>query len=157
MGIHVDRYGMANCPFHDDSNPSLKLDSRFHCFGCGADGNLIEFVSRYHGIPWQEAAQRISDEFGIDVKDTDYEKKEKIDYKDIKFNILNYLIYLEKENNRWIEEYRPEPGDEELHFLFVTAVQNTGYVSYLIDTLFNLRKDEEIKEFLEFHKGEVLI
>ena len=33
--------GMACCPFHDDKNPSMKVDQRFHCFGCGADGEDV--------------------------------------------------------------------------------------------------------------------
>ncbi|MCC2121506.1 MULTISPECIES: CHC2 zinc finger domain-containing protein, partial [Bacteria] len=37
-GIHVGRNGMACCPFHHDKTPSMKLDRRYHCFGCGADG-----------------------------------------------------------------------------------------------------------------------
>ena len=35
-GLDVGRHGMARCPFHDDHSPSLKLDDRFYCFGCGA-------------------------------------------------------------------------------------------------------------------------
>ena len=35
-GIPVSRNGMAVCPFHNDKNPSMKLDRRFHCFGCQA-------------------------------------------------------------------------------------------------------------------------
>lgn len=40
-GLTVNRYGMALCPFHDDHNPSMKLDDRFHFFGCGEDGDVI--------------------------------------------------------------------------------------------------------------------
>ena len=40
-GIRVNRNGMACCPFHNDKTPSMKLDKRFHCFGCGADGDVI--------------------------------------------------------------------------------------------------------------------
>ena len=46
FGIRVGRNGMCRCPFHDDKNPSMKADRRFHCFGCGADGDVIDFVSR---------------------------------------------------------------------------------------------------------------
>ena len=38
-GIWVGRNGMAVCPFHSDKTPSLKVDRRFHCFGCQADGD----------------------------------------------------------------------------------------------------------------------
>ena len=41
-GIRVNRNGMACCPFHNDKTPSMKLDKRFHCFGCGADGGIHE-------------------------------------------------------------------------------------------------------------------
>ena len=45
-GVRVGRNGMCVCPFHDDKNPSMKVDRRFHCFGCQADGDVIDFVSR---------------------------------------------------------------------------------------------------------------
>lgn len=41
-GIHMGRNGMACCPFHKDKTPSLKVDRRFHCFGCQADGDVID-------------------------------------------------------------------------------------------------------------------
>ena len=34
---------MACCPFHHDKTPSMKLDRRYHCFGCGADGCGVLF------------------------------------------------------------------------------------------------------------------
>ena len=44
-GIHVGRNGMACCPFRNDKTPSMKLDRRYHCFGCGADGDVIDFAA----------------------------------------------------------------------------------------------------------------
>ena len=41
------------CPFHEDSTPSLSVDAitdRFHCFGCGASGDVIDYVSRLTGL-----------------------------------------------------------------------------------------------------------
>lgn len=35
-GIRVTYHGMAVCPFHNDKNPSMKVDKRFHCFACQA-------------------------------------------------------------------------------------------------------------------------
>ena len=49
-GIRVNRNGMACCPFHNDKTPSMKLDKRFHCFGCGADGDVIDFVAALYGL-----------------------------------------------------------------------------------------------------------
>ena len=64
-GIRIRRNGMAVCPFHNDKNPSMKLDRRFHCFGCQADGDAVDFVSRLFGLPSKEAAMKIADDFGI--------------------------------------------------------------------------------------------
>ena len=64
-GIRVNRNGMAVCPFHNDRNPSMKVDKRFHCFACQADGDAVDFVSRLFGLPSKEAAMKIADDFGV--------------------------------------------------------------------------------------------
>lgn len=48
FGLEVTHQGMAVCPFHPDSNPSLKFyaeQGRFYCFGCQAHGNIIYFFA----------------------------------------------------------------------------------------------------------------
>ena len=50
FGIRAGRNGMCRCPFHADRNPSMKVDRRYYCFGCGATGDVIDFVSRLEGI-----------------------------------------------------------------------------------------------------------
>ena len=62
-GIQVSRHGMAVCPFHNDKNPSMKVDKRFHCFACQADGDAVDFVSRLFGLPSREAAVKLADDF----------------------------------------------------------------------------------------------
>lgn len=50
------------CPFHDDSTPSLSVGGvpdRFRCFGCGAKGDVIDFVRRMEGLGFHEAVQRL--------------------------------------------------------------------------------------------------
>ena len=64
-GIRVNRHGMAVCPFHNDKNPSMKVDKRFHCFACQADGDAVDFVSRLFGLPSKAAAMKLADDFGI--------------------------------------------------------------------------------------------
>ena len=43
-GIRVERNGMYRCPFHEDKTPSMKLDRRYYCFGCGASGDVIDRI-----------------------------------------------------------------------------------------------------------------
>jgi DNA primase len=48
--LHPDRHNFLKCPFHNDEDPSLKIypeTNTFNCFGCGAAGDVIEFIERY--------------------------------------------------------------------------------------------------------------
>ena len=63
-GLTVNSRGMALCPFHDDHNPSMKLDERFHCFGCGEDGDVIDFTAKYFNLSLKEAAEKLLADFG---------------------------------------------------------------------------------------------
>ena len=48
--LQPDRHNFLKCPFHGDEDPSLKIypeTNTFNCFGCGAAGDVIEFIERY--------------------------------------------------------------------------------------------------------------
>jgi DNA primase len=58
----ADRY-TARCPFHDDHEPSLFVDGRdqhFHCFGCGAHGDVLDFLMRADGLGFATACDRLA-------------------------------------------------------------------------------------------------
>ena len=65
-GLRPDRRGMVCCPFHGDKHPSMKVDARFHCFACGADGDVIDFAARLHGLSKWDAARKIAAEVGVE-------------------------------------------------------------------------------------------
>lgn len=66
-GCKVNRGDMICCPFHDDRHPSMKLNrDYFYCFGCGATGDVIDFVARLFGLSSYEAAKKLAYDFGID-------------------------------------------------------------------------------------------
>ena len=52
----------ACCPLHDDRNPSFTIFDggvRFHCFGCGAGGDVLDYLQRLHGVTLPEAAMML--------------------------------------------------------------------------------------------------
>jgi len=54
---------MGCCPFHRDGRPSLVVyprDESYFCFGCGAGGDVIDFVGRLHGVGFKEAAAMLA-------------------------------------------------------------------------------------------------
>ena len=64
-GVELRQRGqgfMGCCPFHDDSTASLSVGGvaeRFHCFGCGASGDVIEYVARFTGGSFVDAVQAL--------------------------------------------------------------------------------------------------
>ena len=64
-GVELTQRGqgfMGCCPFHDDSTASLSVGGvpdRFHCFGCGATGDVIEYVTRFTGLSFVDAVQAL--------------------------------------------------------------------------------------------------
>jgi DNA primase len=62
---------IALCPFHPDKNPSLTISQEkqvYHCFACGAGGNVFTFVQEYEKVPFTEAAEMLALKAGIDLK-----------------------------------------------------------------------------------------
>lgn len=55
-GITVNRKNMCCCPFHREKTPSLKIYAdNFHCYGCGADGDIFRFVQDMDGVDFKTA------------------------------------------------------------------------------------------------------
>ena len=64
-GLKVGHGNMACCPFHNDHTPSMKLnEDYFYCFGCGATGDVIDFVARLFNLSNYGAAQKLAYDFG---------------------------------------------------------------------------------------------
>ncbi len=59
------------CPFHDERSPSFHVRpgaGRWHCFGCGEGGDVIEFVMRMDGMPFAEAVEYLADRAGVTLR-----------------------------------------------------------------------------------------
>ncbi len=58
------------CPFHADTKPSFTVSPDkgiFHCFGCGAGGNVFSFLMQYHRLTFPEAVQELARRYGIPI------------------------------------------------------------------------------------------
>ena len=66
-GLHVKRNGVACCPFHDDKHPSMKIDKNYHCFACGAGGDVTDYVSRMFGLSQHDAALKLIEDFNLPI------------------------------------------------------------------------------------------
>ena len=160
-GIKVSRNGMACCPFHDDKNPSMKVDQRFHCFGCGEDGDVIDFTAKLFNLSPKEAAEKLAQDFGL-IYDSQApprrryvrQKTEAQKFREDRqrcYRVLSDYYYLLK---KWEADRSPRTPEEEPHPRFVEAIQKKTYVEYLLD-LFLYESEEEQKAWIAEHTAEI--
>ena len=68
--VKDDKY-IALCPFHSDKNPSFNVNPEkgvYHCFGCGASGNLITFLENINNESFIDAAKELGEISGIEFQ-----------------------------------------------------------------------------------------
>ena len=160
-GIAVGRGGMACCPFHDDRHPSMKVDTRFHCFGCGADGDVIDFTARLYGLSPKEAAEKLAQDFGLSYdskaphrrsyvrqKSEAQVRKEKREHG---WRVLTDYYHLLR---KWEADYSPKTPDEDPHPRFLEAVQKKDYMGYLLDTFLDSSTEEQ-DQWIAEHTAEI--
>lgn len=141
-GLGVSQSGMALCPFHRDTNPSLKLnEDYFFCFGCGATGDVIDFTARLFGISQREADHKLAVDFGLNplppaqqqnIPKPDAESSQAMERLCICV-LSDYLRLL----RIWRLRYEPKSPGDEFHECFVEACRMTAYVDHLLDCLFS--------------------
>lgn len=148
-GFEVNHSGMMCCPFHDDKNPSMKVDERFHCFGCGEDGDAIDFVGKLFSLKPKEAAEKLANDFGIT-----YDGQER--YKPIKTSIIKRIRREQEKNTvrrcndvlsdyfsllrQWRTDYAPKSPDDRLDPRFAESLEYMGYIDALCEE-FDYRTD----------------
>ena len=67
-GLKILDKGMACCPFHDGRHPSMKIDSGFYCFACGAKGDAINYVAKLFSLSQIDAAKKLVKDFNLPLK-----------------------------------------------------------------------------------------
>ncbi len=159
-GIAVGRSGMACCPFHDDRHPSMKVDARFHCFGCGADGDVIDFTARLYDLSPKEAAEKLAQDFGLSydnkapprrsyVRESEAQvRKEKREHG---WRVLTDYYHLLR---KWEADYSPKTPDVDPHPRFLEAIQKKDYTAYLLDTFLDSSTEEQ-DQWIAEHTAEI--
>ena len=67
-GLRPNRSGFVCCFLHNEKTPSMKVykgNGRYHCFGCGAHGSVIDFVMRFFGISFGDSIKKINEDFSL--------------------------------------------------------------------------------------------
>lgn len=166
-GFKRNRGGFINCPFHGEKTGSMKIYDGargYHCFGgCGAHGDIIDFVAAYFNLSFMDAQRKINEDFHlglpIDGKlSKEQRRQNEIAQRERREKRLaeqrehdNILKACEQASSEWIRLdaqrrlFAPRNDAEELHPLFVEALQKMDYASYLWDAAEDARYKYELK------------
>ena len=141
-GMEPDRHGMVCCPFHSDSDPSMKLnDTYYYCFGCGANGDAIDLTAKLFDLNPRQAAEKLIHDFGLDPDKPPANaialpppKRGLTDeqWADIAYCLRVLTDYLDLLHD-WQERYKPATPEEPLDERFVEALHMTETIEHLTD------------------------
>ncbi len=167
-GFKPNRSDLICCPFHQDKRPSMKVDERYFCFGCGATGDVIDFVSGIFHLNCTEAAIKLAEDFGVSYEYQNSANRTK----SIKKEIFQQPIISEEEKFKkrvtraigicsdycrmLIElqrRFSPKRKYESWDKHFVYAGMKIPYLEYYLDILL-FGNQEEQKELLNYKEEE---
>ena len=149
------RNGNVRCIFHADNTPSMKLyDDHFHCFGCGAHGDLTDLTAQMFGLSKIDAARKLCSDFGL--SDHTYIAAPKrcirpmteLEKIQLAFDVLtDYIVMMKDFRTAYIPSIEDETSDPR----FIESLQQLDYAEYLWDMLLDLT-DEERAAFISANK-----
>ncbi len=89
------------CPFHNEKTPSFTVNETkgfYHCFGCGAHGDIVKFEMEANGLPFMEALQKLAHQAGLQMPRFTQKDKEQSEERKSLYEIMEQACtYFERE------------------------------------------------------------
>ena len=131
------------CPFHNEKTPSFTVNEAkgfYHCFGCGAHGDVIKFEMEAGGLPFMDAVTKLANRAGIPVPKFSKENEEEAKHRSSWYEIMDLAAgYFEKNlllpAGHEAFDYLDRRGFDEAiikKFRLGFAPDNNGLVAYLL-------------------------
>ncbi len=112
--VRAGREYKGCCPFHKEKTPSFYVNDEkqfFHCFGCGAHGDIIGFTMRHDNLSFPEAVESLAAQAGLQVPQDTPVERERFDQE------KRLLALLERATVFFEEQLRAPTGREALGYL----------------------------------------
>ncbi|HHT96561.1 MAG TPA: DNA primase [Clostridiales bacterium] len=139
---------MGLCPFHNEKTASFSVSPNkqlYHCFGCGAGGNVFTFVMEYENYSFNEAIKYLADRAGVKLPEREYTEGErrKINQRERLFEVnteaAKYFFYqLRSQRGKYAHEYLKKRGlDDDIINSF-----GIGFSNQVSNDLYRYLKDK---------------
>lgn len=93
--VRKGREYQACCPFHNEKTPSFTVNEAkgfYHCFGCGAHGDIIKFEMEANGLPFMDAVEKLAHKAGLEVPRISHENKAELEKKNSLYDIMELAV-----------------------------------------------------------------
>lgn len=163
LGYQIGRGGFMVCPFHGDTDASLKVydgtggHTGWHCFGCGKGGSVIDFVMESEGCNFSKAVRILNDGMGLnlltveDMFSQQARKKAQRSIDTVRDAFDSYISEARDTTDRmlqfdtkWLQEIEGKPVPERTADEWVRIqmlLEEMQYMEYILDKLDELRKE----------------
>lgn len=140
----------ALCPFHQEKNPSFTVqrgDRHYHCFGCGAHGDAIQFLMLHQNFSFGEAIESLAERFHVVL-----EKADQPEEKGVGKGVLKEQLAM---TSQFFHTYllHSEEGKAPLHYLYQRGVTidfikrfEIGFAPFASTLFFKVMKGEKVEE-----------
>lgn len=139
------------CPFHNEKTPSFVVSEQkqiFTCFGCGATGDAIKFTQQYYNLDFNEAIEKLGNEYGITIKRSNFgEDREKYYEVNKEAARFFYRAFTEQKNAGYT--YMKNRGLDDA----ILKKFGIGYADEKWDSLYNYFKAKGVDEKILLELG----
>lgn len=135
---------VGTCPFHAEKNPSFRVyaeKKRFRCYGCGAHGDVFEFLQKLQGKEFPVVLRELAVEVGVDVP----EKKAPAHLEPFRQEKAGALAACEAATSHWIAQLWGAAGDDARRHLNARGVNEA--------TAREFRLGAAVKEWHDLHRA----
>ena len=150
-GFRLNKAGFCKCPFHSERSASFKAypgQRGFYCFGCHANGSVIDFVMKFFGLSFGDAVKKINDDFSLglpigekmdrrkqlEMQRQAFIRKREMNARKAKQEELEKAYWAAFDEWKRLDDnrrnYAPKSPTEPLHSLFVEALKNIAGAEY---------------------------
>jgi DNA primase len=149
------------CPFHEEKTPSFVVSPQkaiFHCFGCGAGGNVLTFIKDYEGLNFVEAVEKLAELNNVTVpRENTFGNDNFTKIYEINDIVANfYFDALKNPNHKSIVQYLKErgiSGQTAKNFKIGFADFNQNELLKVLQSKFSEKEILESGNFLKNEKG----
>ena len=149
------------CPFHEEKTPSFVVSPQkaiFHCFGCGAGGNVLTFIKDYEGLNFVEAVEKLAELNNVTVpRENTFGNDNFTKIYEINDIVANfYFDALKNPNHKSIVQYLKErgiSGQTAKNFKIGFADFNQNELLKVLQSKFSEKDILESGNFLKNEKG----